>query len=93
MSGIRLHRWSVVSSCDDPFAAPELHQQCLLGIRDSDGKYVRTSPIAKAEGKEITTRSGTLYILEDMDPDFRLWLEEQEIQYDPENPITFKEKP
>lgn len=93
MSGIRLHRWSVTGSSDNPFAAPEQNLPCLVGIRDSDGKYVRTSPIAKAEGKEITTKSGTLYILEDMDPDFRLWLEEQGIAYDPENPITFKEKP
>lgn len=92
MSGIRLHRWSVTQSSDDPYLAPEQIHACLLGIRDSDGKYVRTSPIVKAEGKEITTKSGTLYILEDMDPDFRLWLEQEGIEYDPENPITFKRK-
>lgn len=92
MSGIRLHRWSVTQASDNPFLAPEANPACLLGIRESDGKYVRTSPIAKVEGKEITTKSGTVYILEEMDPDFRHWLEEEGIEYDPENPVTFKRK-
>lgn len=90
VSGIRLHRWSVTQASDDPYLAPEAKPACLLGIRDSDGRYVKTSPIFKVEGKEITTKSGSVYILEDMDPDFRLWMEEEGIEYDPENPITFK---
>ncbi len=93
MSGIILHRWSVTQSSDDSYLAPEQVSACLLGIRESDGRYVRTSPIVKADGKQITTKSGSVYILDDMDPDFRLWLEEQGIEYDPENPITFKKKP
>ena len=92
MSGIRLHRWSVTQYSDDPYLAPEANPACLLGVRETDGKHVRTSPIVKAEGKEITTKSGTVYILDDMDPDFRLWLEEEGIEYDPEHPITFKRK-
>jgi hypothetical protein len=92
MTTYRLHRWSVTQYSDDPYLAPE--QQCasLLGTRDTDGRFVKTSPVVKVEGKQITTRSGSVYILEDMDPDFRLWLEEEGIEYDPENPITFKKK-
>jgi hypothetical protein len=90
VSGILLHRWRVTQYSDDPYLAPEANPPCLAGIRDSDGRTVRTSPIVKVDGKEITTKSGTVYILDDMDPDYRLWLEEQGIQYDPEHPITFK---
>jgi hypothetical protein len=92
VSGIVLHRWSVTQINDNPFLAPEANPACLRGIRETDGKCVRTSPIVKVDGKQITTNSGTVYILDDMDPDFRLWLEEEGIEYDPENPIKFKEK-
>ena len=87
MSTYHLHRWSVVA---DPYQAPEIQEKRLIGHRDQQPKAIRTGPVVKINGREITTWSGSVYILEDIDPEYRTWLEENNFCYDPENPLTLK---
>jgi len=84
-----LHKWSVMIGCD-PFTAPELRAKRLTGYRDDDPREVITSPIQTIEGRTITTLSGSVYVLEDPDPEYLLWMAENGYQYDPENPIKDK---
>jgi hypothetical protein len=90
MSTYHLYKWSVVPSFEDPFKAPEINPGRLFGFRDEDPKSVRTSPIVSANGREITTRSGSVYILEDIDPEYLAWLEENGYEYNPADPIKIK---
>lgn len=92
MSTYHLHRWSITTYSDDPWLAPEMNPICLLGCRIPGNKTVRTSPITQINGREITTETGSIYILEDMDPDYRHWLEDNGMEYDPANPIKKVEK-
>jgi hypothetical protein len=66
----RLKNWAVVGNTD-PYAAPELFGSQLNGLvydhpsgHFLDGEPVTTSSIVKAEGRQITTRSGTVYLLD-----------------------------
>jgi hypothetical protein len=90
MSTYHLYRWSVVGSTNDPFKAPEQIKVSLLGFRDQEEKKVRTSDIKEVNGREITTATGSVYILEDIDPEYRRWMEGEGLAYDPENPIKMK---
>jgi len=92
MSKNHLYRWSVVGYYDNPFLAPEANPRCLTGFRNQELKRIRTSPIKEINGKEITTETGSIYILEDMDQEYRTWLETNEIDWDPENPIRLLTK-
>ena len=82
-----LYRWRVINAYNDPYRAPEANPKCLAGYRDKERKAVMTSAIVKAEGRQITTYSGSVYILEDMDPDYRQWLEKNNLSFDPESPL------
>lgn len=87
MATYHLHRWSVSG---DAYQAPEIASKYLCGYRDQEEKPIRSSAITKIDGRTITTYSGSVYILEDIDPEYRQWLEDNEIAYDPENPIYFR---
>lgn len=89
MKKYSLYKWSVVLD-DDPFRAPEINPGRLFGFRDQETKTVRTSPIVSANGREITTLSGSVYVLEDIDPEYLSWLEDNGLTYDPVNPIKFR---
>lgn len=86
MAVYSLRRWSVVR---DPYKAPEVSATRLAGLRD-DAKHVTTSIIKKVNGREITTQSGSVYILEDIDPDYLKYLNDTGEHYNPENPIRVK---
>jgi hypothetical protein len=88
MATYNLKKWSV--GFRNPFLPPELQGASLVGYRDGEDKPVITSAIVKAEGRNITTFSGSVYILEDIDPEYEAWLISQGIKYDPENPVKFK---
>lgn len=92
MATYHLHRWSVTELYDNPYLAPEANPKCLIGFRSPDNKRVRTSPVKEINGMHITTETGSVYILEDMDPDFRHWMEEEGIEWDPEHPLKMKRK-
>lgn len=91
MATYHLHKWSV-SEKADPFLAPEINPACLAGYRDDEDRPVVTSRIVKVDGRTITTYSGSVYILEDIDPDYLQWLQDNGHNYDPETPIKFKKK-
>lgn len=94
---ITLKNWSVVEIAD-PYLAPECHRKYLIGEvyghpnsdRFYDGKGIQTSSMMKAEGRRITTESGTVYNLEDAHPDFLSHLKSIAWEFDPENPIIIK---
>jgi hypothetical protein len=93
MATYHLHKWAVVNLYDDPYRAPEINPPCLSGYRDQQEKRIRTSPIDKVDGRTITTKSGSVYILEDMDPEYKEWLDNNNVSFDPENPIKVKVRP
>ena len=84
-----LHRWSVVG---DYGIAPEARHIRLCGFRNTEERMVFTSAVVEANGRSITTESGSVYILEDIDPDYLLMLRDNNIPYDPENPIRIISK-
>ncbi len=88
---VKLDNWSVLSNAD-PYLAPELRKSCLKGVptghpRKPDGKVIYTSSIVSVAGRKITTRSGTVYCLGRIDPNYRKWLRDQGLEYNPRNPI------
>ena len=88
MATYRLYRWSVTNS--GPWVAPEAQLHFLVGHRDQDPKRVKTSCIVETNGREITTNSGSVYILEDIDQDYLKFLDDNGLEYDPDNPIKIK---
>ncbi len=92
MTAVRLDNWSVGS---DPYAAPELKRVWLHGVctghpHKPDGERVRTSNIKSADGRTVTTESGTVYRLGRVDPGYRKWLREKGLAYDPRAPVKVK---
>lgn len=56
----KLNNWAVVSAYN-PYLAPELQRQCLMGVRESDGKTVVTSRlVGQYEGKVITSHGSQI---------------------------------
>jgi len=88
MATYRLRRWSVEASV---WQAPEVRDIHLVGYRNDETEHrVITSPIVDIKGKVITTQSGSVYLLEDIDPEYLRWMQENGINFDPENPIKDK---
>ncbi len=92
MATYHLHCWSIGSRYDNnPNAAPGQQRRSLFGKRAEDDKEIITSYIVKVDGKNVTTYSGSVYILEDIDPTYLAWMTEHGYTYDPENPIKIIE--
>lgn len=89
MTTYYLHRWSVVGG--DPYRPPEENVIRLSGFRDQDERKINTSVIVGVNGREVTTYSGSVYILEDIDPDYLNFLNDTGKIYDPINPIKVKD--
>lgn len=87
---LKLERWSVVQGEPNPYKPPEQMGPCLKG--DLDGHEIVTSPIIKAEGLLITTFSGSLYELGEIEPGYMGFIEDHAIEFDPENPIKALER-
>jgi hypothetical protein len=92
---VHLQDWFVRFSPNRPYAAPEVSSTCLAGIvtghpRKRDGKHVITSRIAAAEGRVVTTKSGTRYRLGCINRKYRRWLRKQKLEYKPKQPVTVK---
>ena len=86
MTTYHLYKWSVVSD-NNPWHAPEQRTIQLAGFRDDQPKQIVTSSVVKIEGRNITTRSGSVYVLEDISAEYLDWMQENGITYDPNNPI------
>lgn len=84
-----LNNWSVISNAD-PYTPPEYECKKLSGIREEDNKEVITSTIMSADGNKIITYSGSVYILGEIDPGFLTWMKENNISFDPANPIKIR---
>jgi hypothetical protein len=81
--------WSVKT---DTYAAPELGRNYLQGDvfghpRHEDGKNVTTSRISKVKGRLVKTRSGSVYRLGRIKPEYRKFLKENGIEYNQHQPV------
>lgn len=90
MATYSLHRWSITD--EGPWVAPEAQRIHLHGYRDQDPRAVRTSYVVEVNGREVKTYSGSIYILEDISPEYLQFLEDTGDVYDPENPIRKQKK-
>lgn len=57
-----------------------------------DGKTITTSRIVSVAGREITTKSGSVYLLGEPDPEWLTYLESIGKPYDPAQPIRVLQK-
>ena len=88
---IEIKNWSIVGSVD-PYRAPELRIIHLAGtVADHPtglkGK-IRTSAITQVKGREVTTKSGTKYLLGCIEPKYRKWLRKNRPLWNWRKPIT-----
>ena len=84
-----LHKWSVQED-NDPYLAPEVNSKRLVGYRNDEDRQVITGPIVAVDGNHITTYSGSVYVLQDIDPEYLTWMTDNGYAYDPEHPITLR---
>lgn len=91
---VRIVSWRLVHSEAGPFTAPELRTSHLRGQvfghpRKPDGLLVTTSAIVSVEGRLVQT-TNNLYELFEPSSDYLVWLQEQGLKLDAENPIKLK---
>jgi hypothetical protein len=72
---VRLENWSIVNLTNDPYKAPEqqkvgLHGRVFGHDRHAEGAEVSTSSIVSVLKPVVKTKSGTEYILGEIDPEF-----------------------
>lgn len=91
MAIYKLHRWAVVCS-QDPYRAPEAIPKYLAGFRDDEAREIMTSAIVEMNGHQIRTYSGSIYILEDVSPEYLEWLDQNGFEMDPNNLINIVKK-
>lgn len=90
MAEYKLYRWCVWCDQSDPYQAPETVPFCLVGFRDQEAKRIITSPIKSVDGRKITTMSGSIYHLEDIDPAYLQWIHDNGFNYNPDDPFKRK---
>ena len=86
-----LQNWECLGS--GPYVAPELRVIRLVGYvyghpSRPDGHKIQTTRIVDAQGRIITTRSGTQYRLGRISPAYRRWLRKADIPYNAKCPIV-----
>jgi hypothetical protein len=72
---VKLENWFLVYGDYDPYKPPECNTQHLAGKvfgnpNFNDGEEIRTSPIVGKEGDKIVTKSGSVYELGEVLPDY-----------------------
>lgn len=91
-----LEQWSVVYLDEwNCYTAPERRPRGLRGIvhghpRHEDGTRITTSRIGSANGRRVTTESGSVYHLGDAEEAFLLVCAERGIVVDSENPVKIR---
>ena len=87
---IKLKGWSVVGDAG-PVRLGRLSGEAYGHPRFDYGTPIVSTPIKDAQGRYITTVSGSLYYLEDACEEYLSWLVEIEYEnFDPENPIRLR---
>jgi hypothetical protein len=93
---MRLENWSLSKrwGTNDHYRDPACVPVCLQGNvyghgspRHPDGKGIITSGIESVEGRVVKTRTGSVYELGKIDPDYRAYLKEHHPDWDWRNPI------
>ncbi len=93
---MRVENWSVRTNAG-PYTAPEAITSYLSGEvyghpgRHHDGKAIDTSRIVAAEGRVVTTRSGSKYTLGEIHPEYLNYLTGEGIKYNHDSPVTIRE--
>ena len=89
-----LDLWAVVSASSDPYRAPEQAGIAISGILrdasphdDREGRRVWTSRVVSVNGRVVTTRSGSVYHLGSIHPEYREWIRKNRPEWDWRNPI------
>lgn len=85
-----LTNWSIEFSADSAFQAPEARSQHLVGHTPDRTGLIITSRIVRAEGRLVTTRSGSVYELGEPSTEYLAWLTEHGLAYDPEQPVKVR---
>lgn len=97
MELIKLESWSVRQHPDNGYTPPEMCIPVLVGIpdrhphkpyKDVTNKKIRTSQIISSNGRKVTTRSGTVYLLGKVDPEYRKYLRKISPNWDYRKPVT-----
>ena len=93
---VKLEQWGVVYDAEwDGYTPPEMRRTYLKGDvyghhRKADGETVRTSHIVAAEGRTVTTASGTVYLLGETRAEYRAYVENELGRIiDEEQPVRF----
>ena len=91
---VKLEKWCM---CALPWQAPEVRETYLEGDvfghpKHKDGKRIITSSIIKSEGRFVTSKTGTVYELGFLKPDYKEFLEKNNYPFDEENPIKLVDK-
>jgi len=88
---IKIKNWSIVGSVDF-YKAPEQKTIHLAGVIESHPTGlkgpIKTSAIEQVKGREVTTKSGTEYLLGNIEPKYRKWLRKNRPLWNWRKPIT-----
>lgn len=86
---VNVHRmtdWCITDEYDYKSALPK--RRCVYGKKDGDNYRTLTSPIVEFRGRVVVTQSGTIYILGSIDSSFIKHIQDNNIPYDYQNPIS-----
>ena len=91
----RLDDWGVDVAPGDPYQPPEIRGLVLWGVvtghpRKADGTRVTTSRIVAAEGRVVTTSSGTKYRLGRVSRRYARWCRDKGIRLDRRQPVRVR---
>jgi hypothetical protein len=91
---VLLKNWSII--LDRWYLPPEYKRAHLKGYayghpEYKDGTLVKTSIIVETEGFLVKTATGTIYLLEDPDPEYILWLRLNHLKFNNERPFEWRD--
>lgn len=88
MGVARLEHWAL-DSADGPDEVTLLGTVYGHSIK-ADGDKVRTSRVVDANGRRVTTASGTVYELGEPHPDYLIWMRGHGIRFDETQPVKIR---
>jgi hypothetical protein len=92
---IKIDNWSVCCDNFDPYMAPEqiissLHGTVYNHPLHTNGKEICTTSIKEVNGRMVTTKSGTVYVLGKIDKNYRKFLKKHYPHWNYKKPISLK---